>query len=67
MWESPKDIREAEGDMSNPGLTCSVPEAVTGTAGRQAEMQESYRDAQYFSQSLADFSTLGSVGEYRLK
>ena len=67
MWESPEDIREAEGDMSNPGLTCSVPEAVKGTARRQAEMQESYRDAQCISQSLTDFSTLGSVGEYRLK
>lgn len=67
MWESPKDIREAEGDMSNPGLICSVREAVTGTAGHQAEMQDSYRGARCISQILTDFSTLRSVGEYRLK
>lgn len=35
MWERPEDIRGAEDDMSNPGLTCSVREAVTGTARRQ--------------------------------
>lgn len=53
--------------MSNPGLICSVREAVSGTAQHQAELQASYRDAQCISQILTDFSTLRSAGEYRLK
>ena len=44
-----------------------VSERLSGTAGHQAEMQDSYRGAQCISQILTDFSTLRTVGEYRLK